>query len=136
MNTENLAIVEWHDGVLARVQELEHGVRLHFSRVFIYRELSRDEYDIEACEASLDLQAGSLSACTNSSEVADCELEGPCKEDDVQSLLIGIGAGKIRLTMADGTELKTGFRTAKLELREPFVHVEHWSGPLVTQEPQ
>jgi hypothetical protein len=134
MTQRDLAIVEWHDGTLSRVEEFEHGVRLHFSIVFVYRALGGDEYDIEECQASLELVAGSLRASMDSKEISDCELDGPCKSYDVQSLLSGIGPGRILFVLTDGSELSTSFQEAKLYLREPFLRVEHWSGPLVTQE--
>ena len=135
MGQRDLAIVEWHDGVLARVEEVEDGVRLQFSRVLVYRELEQDEYDIEACRAVLELREGRLSASANRKEISDCELDGPCKSYDVQRLLAGIGGGKVRFVMTDGSELATEFLSAKLELLEPFSRVEHWSGPLFNSRP-
>src|SRR5690349_16676111 len=102
MRTDDLEIVEWHDGVLSRVARTGTGVALDFSRVFVYRAIAFEEYSVEACSALLDLLGARPFDVTGPVDVSDCDIQGPCEPYEIQKLLAGVGAGKLTLVTVRG----------------------------------
>jgi hypothetical protein len=133
----DIAFIEWHDGTVDAIIISPGEVVVSFGRVFVYRQKAPEQYSIENGPARLTLRGtrtikftGLLSVSSSEGWISDCDVEcdrGPC---DARMLQMGFEAGKIRMTLTNGTEFEADFAGGRLELLGTFDYVEDWNGPL------
>lgn len=126
--------VEWHDGLLEKVEIHSADVVFTFSRCYAYVRTGHQRYNVIECAATSRL--GGVTSLSIQGPIdyhawiSDWELQSEGVDTDCSLLLKGTGPGTLRGTWANGAVLQAEFGTSRLELSDSFEVVDEWVGPL------
>jgi len=133
---EQIALIEMHDAVIDRVVLPANGlVTLDFSKLYVYKTVAIERFEIWLYAAVLDLRGVSHltldGELTELDRVDDAEFTSDTGSPvEWKCLLDGSPVSGVLVRYGSGTQLVVRCDRAQLTLLEPQRHLEDWTGPL------